>query len=585
MAKFNLKKQSKRQPARLRYKIEKKVRDHNRKVKKEAKKNPKKTKKIIQIPNICPFKGDILKEVEALKKQKEEEKQKIREAAKLEKQKLKQEQKQQKLSGGLQGLVKNAEVRNKLHEHLTPDRTDKRYEKNNENSLKQYYKEFKKVIEAADVILEIVDARDPIGTRCRQVEQAIIDLKSNKRLVVVLNKADLVPTEILNQWLKYFKKTAPAIAFKASTQNQSKKLGQKKFSKTNDKVLKTSTCVGAELLMSLLANYCRNKGIKTSIRVGVVGLPNVGKSSIINSLKRSRACNVGAMPGVTRTMQEVQLDSKIKLLDSPGIVFASGNDSSASLRNAVRISSLSDPITPANAILQRVTKQQMMEMYNVTDYSSPEEFYSLKAARTGKFKKGGILDSTAAARGLLEDWNSGKIKYYTLPPEENEKDVHISSAIVSEAAKEFDLDSFEAMETEDLKKIQKEAESKTKTAFIVDSLGPVDSLEEEQEEMEEDAVNNEELISARTKIMSTKNKPKKVKISRLKKVDPEMELEGNKQLNQIKKKQFKKVNKDRRRRAKIAKQLSADLENITLQNGKTDESTENYDFDVDFDLK
>lgn len=71
-------------------------------------------------------------------------------------------------------------------------------------------------------------------------------------------------------------------------------------------------------------------------------------------------------------MQEVQLDSKIKLLDSPGIVFASGDDNSASLRNAVRVSSLSDPVTPANAILQRVSKQQLMEMYDITDFSTPE---------------------------------------------------------------------------------------------------------------------------------------------------------------------------------------------------------------------
>jgi len=76
-------------------------------------------------------------------------------------------------------------------------------------------------------------------------------------------------------------------------------------SKEND--LQTSKCVGASTLMSLLSNYCRNKDIKTSIRVGVVGLPNVGKSSLINSLKRARACSVGATPGVTKTMQEVSL--------------------------------------------------------------------------------------------------------------------------------------------------------------------------------------------------------------------------------------------------------------------------------------
>lgn len=466
-----IEKPSKRQPARQRYKIQKKIRDHNRKVRKEAKKNPKKQKKaVIQVPNICPFKEDILKEVEAMKKQKEEERQRQREQAKLDRQKRKEDAK----SAGLESLVANAEMRGKIHENFTPVTSEKTQESNQENSLKAYYKEFKKVIEAADVILEVVDARDPLGTRCTQVEQTVRSMKGNKRLVLVLNKADLVPRKMLDQWLKYLKKSVPAIAFKASTQDQSRKLGQKKFTKA-EKTTQGSTSVGAEVLMSLLANYCRNKGIKTSIRVGVVGLPNVGKSSIINSLKRSRACNVGATPGVTKSMQEVQLDSKIKLLDSPGIVFAAGSDSSASLRNSVKVSSLADPITPANAILQRVTKQQMMEMYDVTEFSTPDEFYSLKAARMGRFKKGGIPDVVAAARSLLEDWNSGKIKYYTVPPEDDNQ-VHVSSAIVTEVAKEFDLDSLETMEVDNLDRIEKAGSSKG--AFVLESLGPVAEVEE-----------------------------------------------------------------------------------------------------------
>ncbi|RZC31879.1 GN3L Grn1, MMR HSR1, and/or FeoB N domain containing protein [Asbolus verrucosus] len=564
MAKLKLKKPSKRQPARQRYKIQKKIREHNRKVRKEAKKNPKKHKKaVIQVPNICPFKEDILKEVEAMKKQKDEERQKQRELAKQERQKQKEEDKKNAVSGGLENLVANAEMRGKIHEKFTPPTAEKSQETKHENSLKAYYKEFKKVVEAADVILEVVDARDPLGTRCAQVEQAIKEMKGNKRLVLVLNKADLVPRKALDQWLKYLKRTVPSIAFKASTQDQSRKLGQKKFTKA-EKTTQGSSSVGAEMLMSLLANYCRNKGIKTSITVGIVGLPNVGKSSIINSLKRSRACNVGAAPGVTKAMQEVQLDSKIKLLDSPGIVFAAGSDSSASLKNSVRISTLADPITPANAILQRVTKQQMMEMYDVTEYSTPDEFYSLKAARMGRFKKGGIPDSHAAARSLLEDWNSGKIKYYTIPPEDDNP-VHISSAIVTEIAKEFDLDTFETMEVDNLNKIERES-GPLKDSFVLESLGPG-----------RDEPAEKELLSKKISIQN--RKMKKNKNETTKKVDPEMTLEGNQKLNQIKKMQFKKEKKMRNRREKVAQTLASGLENFSLT---TDKQDTDYSFDEDY---
>lgn len=147
----------------------------------------------------------------------------------------------------------------------------------------------------------MVDARDPLGTRCVEVERAVRAAPGNKRLVLILNKADLVPRENLNNWLTYFKRLGPVTAFKASTQVQNAKLGRRKLNKTNNpKAMENSVCYGAELLMSMLANYCRNKDIKMSIRVGVVGIPNVGKSSIINSLTRGKTCPVGCTPGVTK---------------------------------------------------------------------------------------------------------------------------------------------------------------------------------------------------------------------------------------------------------------------------------------------
>lgn len=91
-----------------------------------------------------------------------------------------------------------------------------------ETSLKTFYKEFKKVVEAADVIIEVLDARDPIGSRCPQAEEMI--MSGSKKLILLINKIDLVPKENVQKWLKYLRNQYPTVAFKSSTQNQNEKL-------------------------------------------------------------------------------------------------------------------------------------------------------------------------------------------------------------------------------------------------------------------------------------------------------------------------------------------------------------------------
>ncbi|KAM7360080.1 nucleostemin 1 [Cochliomyia hominivorax] len=567
-------KKSKRMTGRLKHKIEKKVREHNRKVRREAKKNPKKgskKQKLIQIPNICPFKEDILKEVEEAKRRKEEERLKRREAFKMEK--------EQNRLKTLEALVDDAGMRGTVHSIMHENDTEnneKQYKESNskEQSLKQYFKEFKKVLENADVVLEVVDARDPLGTRCTEVERAVRSAPGNKRLVLILNKADLVPKENLNAWLKYFRRLGPVTAFKASTQDQNSKLGRRKLKEMNsEKAMQGSMCVGAELLMSMLGNYCRNKGIKTSIRVGVVGIPNVGKSSIINSLTRGKSCSVGCTPGVTRAMQEVELDSKIKLIDCPGIVFTNSRNNDnmpAVLKNAQRVGDVKDPFTVAENVLKRASKEYFCKLYDITEYETFEEFFAKKAARMGKFLKKGVPDVVAAARSVLNDWNTGKIKYCTQPPEVVENNgVHVSASIVHAEAREFDVENFEAMEDDILNNF----DVKKDEVMEITSSGPVEYKAPKEDDGEPNTIIDESEVHSKGKKRRLDDDCRKPKL------DPTMELEGNQTLNKNIKEQLKKKKKQNARNEKKVAKIADVLDNFSLSTTNDDDK---YDFDQDY---
>uniref|UniRef100_A0A8D0KK43 G protein nucleolar 3 like n=1 Tax=Salvator merianae TaxID=96440 RepID=A0A8D0KK43_SALMN len=440
-----------------------------------------------------------------------------------------------------------------------------------DSSCKAYYKEFKKVIEAADVILEVLDARDPQGCRCPQVEQAVVQAGASKRLVLVLNKIDLVSKEIVAKWLKYLRNEFPTVAFKASTQQQSKNLQRSRVSVTqaSSDLLSSSACVGADCLMKVLANYCRNQDVKTTISVGVVGFPNVGKSSLINSLKRSRACSVGATPGVTKCLQEIQLDKHIKLLDCPGIVIASPtSDIAMILRNCVKIEQLVDPVNPVEAILKRCNKHQIMQHYHVPDFQDTMEFLAHLARRQGKLKKGGVPDHEKAAKTVLNDWTSGKISYFTHPPETHTLPNHISAEIVAEMGKAFDFEALEQDNEQILASlpsgpsgISLEASGLTSGAEVEmdeEEEDRLSSIEEEETKMEDDRDDEfgpmtiELKPKSKTRVEAEKAVPRAPSLAEILALDPLHQGQGLKAASKKRKKQQKRADK-------IATKLSATL--------------------------
>jgi nuclear GTP-binding protein len=305
------------------------------------------------------------------------------------------------------------------------------------------------VLEASDVILEVLDARDPVGCRCLAIEQFIQGKYPTKKIIVVLNKVDLVPREVVEAWLRHLRLELPAVAFKCSTQSQRQNLGQAASNALTPHA-PTAECLGADTLLQLLKNYARNLDIKTSITVGIIGYPNVGKSSLINSLKRSKVVGVAASAGSTKSMQEIHLDKHIKLLDCPGIVFATeGSEADIALRNAVRVESLADPIAPVEAIVRRCRPEQLQQLYAIPAFSTPQEFLVHVAKKKGKLKKGGVPDYDATARTVLQDWNGGKIPFYTTPPAPA-AGTHVSAAVVPSWGREFSLGEVMAAEARDV---------------------------------------------------------------------------------------------------------------------------------------
>jgi len=466
-----IKKKSKRLTCHKKYKIARKVREHNRKERKEAKKGGnskfKQAKKDPGVPN-CPFKEEVLQEAERRKKAAEEMKEKQK------RKRLEELMKRRKIADGSgigssnksattteKDMVKNAEKRAKEFDAANGNGGDA-FGADPSSSVKDpsrmYIKEFKKVVEAADVVIQVLDARDPLRSRCPQVESAVISAGTSKKLVLLLNKVDLVPRDVVEKWLKYLRNEFPTLAFKASTQNQKENLARSKidYNSASEQLLQSSQCLGAETLMKLLGNYSRSLDVKTAIRVGVVGFPNVGKSSVINSLKRAQACDTGSVPGMTKQMQEVKLDKNIKMIDSPGIVMSSSVDPvERVLRNCTRLDLAGiEASLVVEHILRRCSTQQIMLQYGVPNFKDTTEFLTMMAQKMGRLKKGGIPDVEKAAFKVVEDWNTGKIRYYTQPPEEHSLSHHLTAEIVTSMSAAFDLTQVDDLQTLTLQKLK-----------------------------------------------------------------------------------------------------------------------------------
>ncbi|XP_057560934.1 guanine nucleotide-binding protein-like 3 isoform X2 [Hippopotamus amphibius kiboko] len=475
MKRPKLKKASKRMTCHKRYKIQKKVREHHRKLRKEAKKRGrKKPRKDPGVPNSAPFKEALLREAELRKQQLEE----LKQEQKLERQK--EQGKKRKLETDIGVELSNMKS---VKEEFGQCKA-KKAKASRQNPKRLYCQELKKVIEASDVVLEVLDARDPLGCRCPQVEEAIVK-GGQKKLVLVLNKSDLVPKENLENWLSYLKKELPTVVFKASTnlKDKRKRIEVKKKAAP----FKSEVCVGKEGLWKLLGSFQETYG--KAIHVGVIGFPNVGKSSIINSLKQERICNVGVSMGLTsyhlsrsRCMQVVPLDKQITIIDSPSFIVSPLNSAIAlALRSPASIEVVK-PMEAASAILSHADARQVVLKFTVPDFKNSLEFFTSFAQRRGLHQKGGNPNVEGAAKLLWSEWTGASLGYYCHPPTSWTPPPHFNESIVTDMKQGFNL---EELEKNNAHSIQAIRGPRLASSILFQSTGLTNGVIEEKDISEE----------------------------------------------------------------------------------------------------
>ena len=251
-------------------------------------------------------------------------------------------------------------------------------------------------IKLIDIVIELLDARVPLSSKNPDIDE----LAKNKFRLILLNKTDLADPAITSEWEKYFKEKGFMVLCLDSRKNSGMKI-------ITDKV--------KEACKEKIEREKKRGTIGRPIRAMVVGIPNVGKSTFINSYSKKAVAKVGNKPGVTKGKQWIRIDKNIELLDTPGILWPKFEDESIGLRLSY-IGSINDDILTKSEIalslidyLKKNYCNTLADRYNIDSEKDNFEILSDIAIFRKCIKKGNEADIDKAANLLLDDFRSGKL--------------------------------------------------------------------------------------------------------------------------------------------------------------------------------
>ena len=257
-------------------------------------------------------------------------------------------------------------------------------------------------LKAVDVAAELLDARIPLASANPMVEE----LLSGKPRIVILNKADLADPEMTKAWESYYKRKGVAAV--------SMSCGNGKDKKKFLRLIKEAA--------SPMLEKWKRRGLKTrSVRIMILGIPNVGKSTLINFISGTAAARTANTPGHTRGKQWVRLSQGLDLLDTPGVLWPKFEDQVAALRLAATGAIAgdvfdADTVVPElMRVLARTAPDALREKYGIEDAAAdPQILLAQAGKRRGCILPGGAIDYARAQTMILNDFRSGKLGRITL---------------------------------------------------------------------------------------------------------------------------------------------------------------------------